>query len=96
MAVAFGPTLALRRGLFYSKEPRNQGNIPEFLNSLDNKEALDILFEENDIVRVKEYYFSVTFHGRQIRHKHYVDFLVGNDVLIECKAIEQIGPEQRQ
>jgi GxxExxY protein len=60
------------------------------------QEALDILFEENDIVRVKEYYFSVTFHGRQIRHKHYVDFLVGNDVLIECKAIEQIGPEQRQ
>ena len=60
------------------------------------QEALDILFEENDIVRVKEYYFSVTFHGRQIRHKHYVDFLVGNDVLIECKVIGQIGPEQRQ
>ena len=54
------------------------------------------MFEENDIVQVKEYYFSVTFHGRQIRHKHYVDFLVGNDVLIECKAIEQIGLEQRQ
>jgi len=36
MAVAFGPTLALRRGYFYSKEPRNQGNnIPVFLNSLD-------------------------------------------------------------
>ena len=35
-AVAFGPTLALRRGYFYSKEPRNQGNnIPVFLNSLD-------------------------------------------------------------
>ena len=30
-AVAFGPTLALRRGYFYSKEPRNQGNnIPKF------------------------------------------------------------------
>ena len=67
-----------------------------FLNEYMYQEALDILFEENDIVRVKEYYFSVTFHGRQIRHKHYVDFLVGNDVLIECKAIEQIGPEQRQ
>jgi len=25
------------RGYFYSKEPRNQGNNPEFLNSLDNK-----------------------------------------------------------
>ena len=67
-----------------------------FLNEYKYQEALNILFEENDIVQVKEYYFSVTFHGRQIRHKHYVDFLVGNDVLIECKAIEQIGPEQRQ
>ena len=29
--------------------------------------------------------------NKQIKHKHYVDFLVGNDILIECKAIEQIG-----
>ena len=57
---------------------------------------LDILFEENEISRVKEYYFSVTFHDKQIRHKHYVDFLVGNDIFIECKAIDHIGPEQRQ
>ena len=38
----------------------------------------------------------VFIHPKQIKHKHYVDFLVGNDILIECKAIEQIGPEQRQ
>jgi len=67
-----------------------------FLNEYMYQEALDILFEENGIARVKEYYFSVTFHDKQIRHKHYVDFLVGNDILIECKAIEHIGPEQRQ
>ena len=41
-----------------------------FLNEYMYQEALDILFEENDIARVKEYYFSVTFHGKQIRHKH--------------------------
>lgn len=67
-----------------------------FLNEYMYQDALDILFEENGMTRVKEYYFSVIFHGKQIRHKHYVDFLVGNDILIECKAIEQIGPEQRQ
>ncbi|MBR4522174.1 MAG: GxxExxY protein [Prevotella sp.] len=67
-----------------------------FLNEYMYQEALDILFEEKGIERVKEYYFSVTFHGRQIKHKHYVDFLVDNDILIECKAIEQLGPEQRQ
>ena len=67
-----------------------------FLNEYMYQEALDILFEENGITRVKEYYFSVTFHGKQIRHKHYVDFLVGDDIMIECKAIEHLGPEQRQ
>ncbi len=67
-----------------------------FLNEYMYQEALDILFEENKIERVKEYYFSVTFHGRPIKHKHYVDFLVNNEVMIECKAIERIGSEQRQ
>ena len=67
-----------------------------FLNEYMYQEALDILFEGNDIARVKEYYFSVTFHGKQIRHKHYADFLVGDDMLVECKAIEHLGPDQRQ
>ena len=67
-----------------------------FLNEYMYQEALDILIEEKGIERVKEFYFSVIFHGKQIKHKHYVDFLVDNDILIECKAIEQLGPEQRQ
>ena len=67
-----------------------------FLNEYMYQEALEILFEENHIERVKEYYFSVTFHEKQIRHKHYVDFLVNKEVMIECKAIDCIGTEQRQ
>lgn len=67
-----------------------------FLNEYMYQEALDIILEENNIERVKEFYFSVSFHGKQIRHKHYVDFLVNNNVLIECKAIERLGAEQRQ
>ena len=67
-----------------------------FLNEYMYQEALDISLEENNIEKVKEYYFSITYHGKQIRHKHYVDFLVNNDVLIECKAIDCIGTEQRQ
>ena len=67
-----------------------------FLNEYMYQEALDISLEESGIDRVKEYYFSVTFHGRQIKHKHYVDFLVNNDVFIECKAVESLGTEHRQ
>ena len=67
-----------------------------FLNEYMYQEALDILLEENNINRVREYYFSVVFHGRQIKHKHYVDFLVNNDVLVECKAVDCLGSAQRQ
>ena len=66
-----------------------------FLNEYMYQEALDISLEENSIEKVKEYYFSVTYHGRQIKHKHYVDFLVNNDVLVECKAVECLGSQQR-
>ena len=41
-----------------------------FLNEYMYQDALDISLEENGIERVREYYFSVTFHGRQIKHKH--------------------------
>ena len=67
-----------------------------FLNEYMYQEALDISLEENGIEKVKEYYFSVTYHGRQIRHKHYADFLVNNNVLIECKAVERLATEHRQ
>ncbi len=67
-----------------------------FLNEYMYQDALDISFEEKGIEKVKEYYFSVTYHGREIKHRHYVDFLVKGEVLVECKAIEQLGSEQRQ
>ena len=67
-----------------------------FLNEYMYQEALDISLDENGIEKVKEYYFSVIYHGRQIKHKHYVDFLVNNNILIECKAVEQLGTEHRK
>ena len=68
-----------------------------FLNEYMYQEALAIILEENHVVpRTKEYYFSVEFHGKRINHKHYVDFFVRNKVFIECKAVDCLGPEQRQ
>ena len=68
-----------------------------FLNEYMYQEALEILFDENNVIpRTKEYYFSVDFHGKRISHKHYVDFFVREKVFIECKAIDCLGPEQRQ
>ena len=67
-----------------------------FLNEYMYQEALAIAFNEANIPFQREYYFSVLFHGQPIRHKHFVDFLVRDDIFVECKAIEHIGTEQRQ
>lgn len=66
------------------------------LNEYMYQDALEILFEERGLKFVREFYFSVEFHGKHIHHKHYVDFLCKDQVFIECKAVETLGPEQRQ
>ena len=67
-----------------------------FLNEYMYQEALAIAFNEAHIPFQLEYYFSVLVHGQPIKHKHFVDFLVRDDIFVECKAIEHIGTEQRQ
>lgn len=67
-----------------------------FLNEYMYQDALEIIFNERAIPHTREYYFSVDFHGQQIRHKHFVDFCVSGKVFIECKAVGSLGPEQRQ
>ena len=67
-----------------------------FLNEYMYQDALEILLKEQNVSHTREYYFSVDFHGQRIQHKHYADFLVKDKVLVECKAIEALGPEQRQ
>ena len=67
-----------------------------WLNEYIYQEALKVSFEERQIPYEKEYYFQVTFHGRTLSHKHYMDFLCKGEVVLECKAITSIGTEQRQ
>ena len=67
-----------------------------WLNEYIYQEALKIALEEKSIPFRKEFYFMVTFHGKPLEHKHYIDFLCMNDVAVECKAITSLGVEQRQ
>lgn len=67
-----------------------------FLNEYMYQDALEILFKERNIPHVREYYFSIDFHGQRIRHRHFADFLVKEKALVECKAIEALGSDQRQ
>jgi len=67
-----------------------------YLNEYMYQDALGILLSELQIPHQKEYYFSVQFHGKQIKHPHYVDFFVKDNVFIECKAVEKLRSEHRQ
>ncbi len=67
-----------------------------FLNEYMYQEALQILFEEKKIPYQRECYFSISFHGKPIQHKHFVDFIVGDEIIIECKAVEKLVQEHRQ
>ncbi len=67
-----------------------------FLNEYMYQDALEIALKEKGVQYRREYYFSVEFHGQKISHNHYVDFLCKEKAFVECKAIAQIGNEQRQ
>lgn len=67
-----------------------------FLNEYMYQEALQIQLDEIKIPYEREYYFSVSYHGKPIKHKHFVDFLINGDVIVECKAVEKLVAEHRQ
>ena len=67
-----------------------------FLNEYMYQDALEIVLKEQNIEHEREFYFSINFHNQRINHRHYVDFKCLSNVFVECKAVEHIGPEQRQ
>lgn len=70
-----------------------------FLNEYMYQEALDIEFDKRGIKgenKKKEYRFKASYKDIALSHTHQVDFLIRNNVFVECKAIECLGPEQRQ
>ena len=71
-------------------------DLGPYLNEYMYQDALEIMLQERNIPYQREYYFSVDFHGHTIKHRHFVDFFAKGKVYIECKAIEQLGNEQRQ
>lgn len=71
-------------------------DLGPFLNEYMYQEALQILLDEQCIPYQREYYFAITYHGKPIQHKHYVDFLIENDIILECKAVEKLIPDHRQ
>lgn len=74
-------------------------DIGPFVNELTYQDALLVELNRRGFTRddcIKEYYFTVQYKGVKLEHTHKVDFFVRKKVYIECKAINTLGPEQRQ
>lgn len=71
-------------------------DLGAFLNEYMYQDALQILLDERQIPYKREYYFSIEYHGKKIAHKHYMDFLIDDSIIVECKAVEKLCIEHRQ
>ena len=67
-----------------------------WLNEYVYQEALKVSLEEKQIPFSKEHSFEISYHGKPLAHKHYMDFLCKGNVVVECKAIASLGVDQRQ
>ena len=68
--------------------------FPEYIY----QEALEIILSENNIHHKKEFYFHPKFKGKVLDSYFKCDFIVESsmgNVIIECKAIENIGEKER-
>lgn len=67
-----------------------------FLNEYVYQDAVEVMLKEKKVEYVREYEFSVTFRKQTLGHTHRVDFLCEKSFVLECKAIEALGTDQRQ
>ena len=65
------------------------------LNESCYQEGLRIQLEEQGIEFSKELSFHPSYHGRQMESMFRVDFLCKGDVIIECKAVEELVSNHR-
>jgi GxxExxY protein len=65
------------------------------LNESCYQEGLRIQLEEQGIEYSKELSFHPSYHGRQMESMFRVDFLCKGDIVIECKAVEELVSNHR-
>ena len=65
------------------------------LNESCYQEGLRIQLEEQRIEFSKELSFHPSYHGRQMESMFRVDFLCKGDIIIECKAVEELVSNHR-
>lgn len=65
------------------------------LNESCYQEGLRMQLEEQGIEFQKELSFHPSYHGRQMETLFRVDFLCKGDIVVECKAVEELVSNHR-
>jgi GxxExxY protein len=58
-----------------------------------NKDALEILFSQNEIYFEREKEYPVYFQGILLRHKFWADFVVYDKIILELKCVSALTDE---
>lgn len=59
------------------------------------QEGLMIQFSKDNINFIKEMSFRPSYLGEPMRSEFRIDFLCKDDIIVECKAVQQIIPDHR-
>ena len=54
------------------------------------QDAFEVLLKENKIPYEKEKHISLVFHGVELEHDFFYDFLIDNKIGVELKAVSEI------
>lgn len=57
------------------------------------QDAFEILLQENNVPYEREKHISLVFHGRQLQHDFYYDFLCFGKIGVEMKALSELTGE---
>lgn len=65
------------------------------LNEYVYQEGLKLQLEEDGIEFEKELTFHPLYHGKEMEATYRLDFLCKKDIIIELKAVEELGKEHK-
>lgn len=65
------------------------------LNEYCYQEGLQMQLEEQNTPFKREMYFHPTYHGREMNALYRVDFLCKGDIIVECKAVDDLDNNMR-
>ena len=65
------------------------------LNEYVYQEGLGMQFEEDNIAFEREKEFTPIYHDRTMNAKYRLDFVCMDQIIVECKAVEQLSVNHR-